>query len=83
MELLSDDWVCDIILLWPAVVEDIEGYVHIIWDTNGVEVTLEFIHKENGINIEKDYYKLNTSATYLEDIPKNDTITLKVKTIIL
>ena len=70
------------ISLWPAVVEDIEvtlGYVHITWDTNGEEVTLE---KE--INIEKvtkDYYKLNISAPWLEDIPKNDTITLKVKAI--
>ena len=58
--------------------EDIEvtrGYVH---KTNGV------IHKEEVINIEKvtkDYYKLNMSAKWLEDIPKNDTITLKVKAI--
>ena len=71
------------ISLWPAVVEDIEvtqGYVHIIWDTNGEEVT----HKEREINMEKvtkDYYKLNMSATWLEDIPKNDTVTLKVKAI--
>ena len=65
--------------------EDIEvtlGYVHITWDTNGEEVTLEFINKEKEINIEKvtkDYYKLNMSATWIEDIPKNDTITLKVQ----
>ena len=70
--------------LWPAVVKDIEvtlGYVNITWDTNGQEVTLEFIHKEKDINIEKvtkDCYKLNMSATWLEDIPKNDIITLKV-----
>ena len=76
--------------LWPAVVEDIEvtlGYVHITWDTNGEEVTLEFIYKEKDINTEKlihsekvtkDYYKLNMSATWLENIPKNDIITLKV-----
>ena len=70
------------ISLWPAVVEDIEvtlGYVHITWDTNG-EVT----HKEKEISTEKvtkDYYKLNMSTAWLEDIPKNDTITLKVKAI--
>ena len=64
--------------------KDIEvtlGYVHITWDTNGEEVTLEFIHKEKDINIEKikkDYYKLNMSATWLEEIPKNGIITLKV-----
>ena len=52
------------------------GYVHITRDTNGEEVTLQFIHKEK--DIEKDYYKLNMSATLLEAIPKNDTITLKV-----
>ena len=69
--------------------EDIEvtlGYVHITWDTNGEEVTLEFIHKEKEINIEKvtkDYYKLNILTTWLEDIPKKDTITLKVKAIII
>ena len=68
------------ISLWSAVVEDIEstlGYSHITWDTNGEEVT----HKEKEINIEKvtkDYYKLNMSTTWLEDIPKNDIITLKV-----
>ena len=73
---------CDIYFFWPAVVEDTEvtlGYAHITWDTNGEEVTLE---KE--INIEKvtkDYYKLNMLGTWLEDIPKNDTITLKVKAI--
>ena len=71
---------CDI----PAVVEDIAvtlGYVHITWDTNGEEVKLELIHKEKEINIEKvtkDYYKLNMSTTWLENIPKNDAITLKV-----
>ena len=57
--------------------EDIEVSVHITWDTNGEEVT----HKEKEINIEKvtkDYYKLNMSAEWLEDISKNDTITLKV-----
>ena len=64
--------------------EDIEvtlGYVHITWDTNGKEVTLEFIHKEKEIHSEKvtkDYYKLDMSAKWLEDIPKNDIITLKV-----
>ena len=64
--------------------EDIEvilGYVHIIWDTNGDEVTLEFIHKEVVIHTEKvtkDYYKLDISAKWLKDIPKNDIITLKV-----
>ena len=73
-----------VILLWPAVVEDIEvtlDYVHI---TNSEEVKLEFIHKEEVIHTEKvtkDYYKLNMSAKWLEDIPKNDTITLKVKAI--
>ena len=75
--------------LWPAVVphtshitEVTLGYVNITWDTNGEEVTLEFIHKEKAINIEKvtkDYYKPNISTTWLKDIPKNDTITLKVK----
>ena len=47
--------ICNI-SLWPAVVEDIAvtlGYVHITWDTNGEEVTLELIHKEKEINIEK------------------------------
>ena len=64
--------------------EDIEvtlGYVHITWDTNGEEVTLEFIHKEKVIHTEKvkkEYYKLNISAKWLDDIPKNDIITLKV-----
>ena len=55
------------ISLWSAVVEDIEvtlGYVHITWDTNGVEVTLE---KEINIKkVTKDYYKLNMSAKWLE-----------------
>ena len=65
--------------------EDIEvplGYVHITWDTNGKEVTLEFIHKEKEIHIEKVTNKLNVSAKWLEDIPKNDTITFKVYYII-
>ena len=72
------------ISLWPVVVEDIEvtlGYVHITWDTNGEEVTLEFIHRDQVIHTErvtKDYYKLDISARWLEDIPKNDIITLKV-----
>ena len=66
--------------------EDVEvtlGYVHISWDTNVEEVPLEFIHKEKEIieKVTKDYYKLNISATWLEDIPKYDTITLKVKAI--
>ena len=71
------------ISLWPAVVKDIEetlGYVHINWDTNGEKVTLEFIHKEKEIHIEK---KLNMSAKWLEDISKKDTITFKVYYIIL
>ena len=57
--------------------EDIEvtlGYVDITWDTNGEEVTLEFIHKEKEINIEKvtkDYYKLNMLTMC---IPKKDII---------
>ena len=70
---------CDI---WPAVVEDIElSYVHITSDTNGEEATLE---KEiNSEKVTKDYYKLNMSTTWLEDIPKNDTITLKVYIILL
>ena len=74
------------ISLWPTVVKDIEvtlGYVNITWDTKGEEITLEFIHKEKDIDIEKvtkDNYKLklNMSATWSEDIPKNDIITLKV-----
>ena len=59
--------------------EDIEvtpGYVHITWDTNGEDVT----HKEKEINIEevtKDYY----TAPWLEDIPKNDAISLMVRAI--
>ena len=66
------------ISLWSTIVEDIEetlGYVHITWDTNGEEVT----HKEKKLSTEKvtkDYYKLETQV---EDIPKNDIITLKVK----
>ena len=72
------------ISLWPAVVEDIKvtlGYVHI---TNSEEVTLEFIHKEEMTEkVTKDYCKLNMSAMWLKDVPKNDTITLKVKAIIL
>ena len=72
--------ICNI-SLWPAVVKDIEvtlGYVNIIWDTSGEEVTLEFIHKEKDEKVTKDYYKLSMSATWLKDIPKNDIITLKV-----
>ena len=68
------------ISLWPAVVEDIEvtlGYVHTTWDTNGEEVTLEFINKEKEIDTEKVTNKLNMSAKWLKDIPKNDTITFK------
>ena len=71
--------------LWPAVVEDIEvtlGYVHITWDTNGEEVTLEFINKKEEVihteKVTKDYYKLDMSAKWLEDIPKNENVTLKV-----
>ena len=74
----------DCVMIWPAVVKDIEitlGFANITWDTNnGEEVTLEFIHKEKDINIEKvtkDCYKLNMSATWFH-IPKNDIITLKV-----
>ena len=66
-----------------AVVEDIKVTLHITWDTNGEEVTLEFIHKEKEINIEKvtkDYYKLiqNMLTTFS---PIKDIITLKVKAI--
>ena len=72
--------------LEPAVVEDIEvtlGYVHITWDTNVdvEEVTLQFIHKEkeiHSVKVTKDYYKLDMSAKWLENITKNDNITLKV-----
>lgn len=72
------------ISLWPAVVEDIElslGFVHITWNTNGEEVTLEFIHKGeviHSVKLMKNYYKLNISADWLKNIPKNDIITLKV-----
>ena len=70
------------ISLWPVVVEDIE-VTHITLDTNGEEVTLEFINKEKEIHTEKvtkDYFKLDMSAMcmWLEDIPKNDSITLNV-----
>ena len=36
-------------LSWPAVVEDIEVTLGIIRDTNGEEVTLEFINKKEEV----------------------------------
>ena len=54
--------------IWPTVVKDIAvtlGYVNIIWDTSGEEVTLEFIHKEKDEKVTKDYYKLKLNMSIM------------------